>query len=132
MGRDARRSPFNGFRRTSDAPSMARSFDRFGRELQVGDIVLLTAGAKSDIQWRVAKIGPSLHPQAPAGMLELHLIATLATGVEGGKTIADLIKVRDASELPSEAPTAVEEDPAAPSGIALTDVDDLPKESKPS
>lgn len=105
MGKDERVNTFN--RARQDAPTMLRTkaYDRFQRPLQEGDVVLLLG--KGDIFWRVQKVAPSMHPSAPAGMVELSLVAVFVTGVQGGEAIPDLIKVRDVSEV--QQPPQVEE-----------------------
>lgn len=74
-----------------------QAYDRFGRVLQAGDLVILLE--KGPIVWRVQEVRPVLSPQAPPGVVEISLVAIFATGAPGGTPIGDLIKVRDAGEM---------------------------------
>lgn len=75
----------------------SKAYDRFGRELSEGDLVVqLTQGT---IIWRVTRAAPSLSAQAPAGMVELELIAVSASGVPGGQPLGDLVRIRDAADM---------------------------------
>lgn len=95
MGADQRANPFSTWKR-SEGVSQAKLYDRNGRELGVGDVVHLLN--KSDIFWRVQSVTPVLDPKAPAGLIELQLVAVFLTGVPGGRPITDVLKTRDASE----------------------------------
>lgn len=65
--------------------------DRFGRELQEGDLVHIVG--KGDIFWQVAKLAPSLYPQAPPAAMELVLVAEFPFVLQGGQRIGDLLLV---------------------------------------
>ena len=95
MGRDERQSRFNQWRREEQV-SKTSAYDRFGREIREGDVIHLIG--KGDLFWRVAKVSPVLTPQAPPGMVEIHLTAAFITGVPGGQPIGDVIKCVDAQE----------------------------------
>lgn len=68
----------------------------------MGDVIHVLN--KADIMWRLQKVAPVLDPKAPAGLVELHMVAVFVTGVQGGMPISDVIKTRDASEQPAVQP----------------------------
>jgi len=97
MGSDARNNPFSRWK-NADQVVQTEAYDRHGRQLQPGDVVHIIG--KGDIMWRVQGVKPILAPDAPKGLVEISLIAVFMTGVPGGTPIADLLKVKDASEFP--------------------------------
>lgn len=77
--------------------STTQVYDRFAHPIQEGDVVHLLG--KVDIMWRVQAVKPALGLAAPAGTVELQLVAIIHTGVPGGRPIADMLKVQDAEAL---------------------------------
>lgn len=72
--------------------------DRFGRILQIGDVLLLDG--KGSIPWRIADLKPDLDPRAPAGQQVIVLVTDIITRIPPGVQVQDFIKIQDASELP--------------------------------
>lgn len=106
MGHESRNSPFTSWGGAGEAAAKTQTCDRYGRVVQSGDVVHLIA--KQDIMWKVVHVKPILDAKAPPGLVEIALVASFVTGVPGGMPVADMIKVRDASEF---APPPEVEDP---------------------
>lgn len=101
MGSESRRNPFNEWQR-SEGVVTTRAYDRFGRELQEGDAVVLMG---SDvIVWRISYVKPVLDAKAPPGLVEIGMQAVFVNGVPGGQKLGDIIKVRDVGEFLSKMP----------------------------
>lgn len=110
MGHGANSNPFNRARAARGGVNVAGSQDRFGHDLQSGDVVYLIN--KQDIMWQVVHVKPVLDASAPPGLVELALQAIFVPRVPGGQRVMDVIKVRDASEF---APMPADDlPPAAP------------------
>lgn len=101
MGSESRRNPFNEWQR-SEGVLNTRAYDRFGRELQEGDAVVLLG--KDVIVWRLSYVKPILDSTAPPGLMEMGLHAVFVSGVPGGQKLGDIIKVLDASEHATQMP----------------------------
>lgn len=71
-------------------------YDRFGRTLDVGDVLFLIG--KDDVMWQVVDLKPILTPQAPPGAQVITLAATLQLPVLGGQPLNDVLKVLDAKQ----------------------------------
>jgi len=99
MGADERANPFAAWKK-ADQVSPTEAYDRNGRLLQPGDVVHIIG--KGDIMWRMQSVKPVLAPNAPKGLVEISMVAVFMTGVPGGTPIADLLKVKDASEFPPQ------------------------------
>jgi len=101
MGTAERSNPFNRWRR-DDQVSEFKLYDKFQREVGVGDAVMVLG--KDDVTWRVANITLQLPRNAndPPAHLKVTLAAVFINGVPGGIPVGDMIKVRDVSELPPD------------------------------
>lgn len=89
MGRDEDLNP-----RRQVASGMARTaaYDRFGRMIHSGDLVVMLN--QGTIMWRVQETKPVMAPNAPPGMVEVSLVAVFVQGVPGGTPLSDLVLVR--------------------------------------
>ena len=96
MGHEARRRGFDRWKPRNGTAVAAQIYDRFGREIGVGDILLVST---EQIRfWQVQEVRPALEPGIPAGMVHLVLTAVFASAVKGGQAIGDLVKVQDVGE----------------------------------
>lgn len=117
MGRDQRRNPFNGWKKSQEI-TPRQVYDRFGREVQLHDIVQIPGHPGT--LWRVVEIVPDMSPQAPGPNIQkVTVTAVESFGVPGGAPILDLIKVRDREEYMAAA--------AAPEQAQAQGLDDGPQ-----
>ena len=86
MGRDDRQ------RLPSPEGASTAAYDRFGRRIQTGDLLILLN--QGTILWRVKGTAPVLSPQAPPGMVAVQLVAIFEQGVQGGAPIPDFVVAR--------------------------------------
>ena len=80
-------------------------YDRFGRLIQKGDLVLLIE--KRDIFWKVVEVKPILDPtlidpRAQAKPVQITLVTSFATVVPGGTPIGDLLQLVNAASMPQD------------------------------
>lgn len=122
MGRAARGNPFNQWKQEA-AVSQGEAYDRMGRQIQQGDLVILPH--VGDIMWRVTETKPLLDPRVQPGTLQMTLAAVMVEAFPGGVPLPGVIKIRDASEFRDQTPTPVEgatneaPDPPAPTSIIV-------------
>lgn len=109
-------SPFAGW--AQPEINQTTVLDRFSRVTQQGDAVM--ALGKQDVVWRVTGTRPIMARDAPPGLVEVHLVATLVFHCQGGMPVGELIKVKDVSELKplpgAETPPDEGQDPGAAGG----------------
>ena len=72
------------------------TLDARGRVLQEGDEIILNV--RGPIYFRVAQITPMLDPNAPPGMLHVHVAAILTFMAKRGAMNAEFVRVRTAEE----------------------------------
>ena len=90
MGHGERSNPFSRANRADGI------IDARGRKLEVGDEVMLNLSGP--IFLRVVDIRPYLHPQAPAGMLQIEVAVGLHFFAPQGIPQREFIRVRTAEE----------------------------------
>lgn len=95
MGKVDRANPFNQWRKEAGV-STHECYDQFGRQIGVGDFIMMQAHGQ--VVWRVTNSKPVMHPQAPPGLVELTAAAVTQVGLQGGAPLPGIIKVRDALE----------------------------------
>lgn len=111
MGRDERNNPFNTWRQ-ADGVSATTLYDRHARVIGEGDVVHILG--KGDVFWRIQDLTLQMprSTQDPPMHLRVTMTAVIITGLPGGQPIQDIIKVKDASEMPqvTEPPKAKRQD----------------------
>ena len=106
MGRESRNNPNVG------APRSTAILDARRRPLQEGDELILAV--QGPLYFRIAQIAPNLHPQAPPGMMTVHLMCAVAFASMQGQINPEFVRVRTAEE-------------AGPSNVVLLDTKDNPE-----
>src|SRR5262245_14473119 len=71
--------------------------DARGRTLQEGDEIILATGGPQF--FRVAKIAPDLHPQAPAGLMVATITCTIAFRAMTGEPNPEFVRVQTIQEI---------------------------------
>ena len=102
MGSDARRNPLSFESHTRKAILL----DRFGREISVGDLVVMSAINFDPPIFKVAEITPNLAPNAPANTLRVVFEAQIGSFMIAEQPQQDLLVV--AKPPVKESPDAAE------------------------
>jgi hypothetical protein len=127
MGRASRLNPTAQAYREGHV-QQTKAYDRFGRELASGSGFYWTG--KVDTVWEMVEVKPIMHPGAPAGLVEIHVMASVRLAVPGGKPLLDIFRVltpeqakalQDGRPLEDEPPPADASvaDPPTPDGKPL-------------
>lgn len=93
MGYGSRINPFGRDSQVAGPPIVR---DQLGRELQVGDEVLVTQPAAL---CRVTQITPVMHPGAPPNLMQIRLVAVLDINVPRGVALETVFRTREAKDL---------------------------------
>lgn len=95
-------------------PNVPALKDVYGRELHVGDAVILPHLSAPTL--RVVKVAPNLDPGAPPNTMKVALQLVLVMLVRAGEPVQELVRVRTADEMGERVP-AVKAEPATPENV---------------
>lgn len=95
MGAKDRANPMAQWRKSQGVTSN-HAYDQFGREIGLGDFLILQA--HPSVVWRVTNTKPILRPDMPPGLVDMTMAAVTQLPMQGGAPLPGVIKVRDALE----------------------------------
>lgn len=108
----------------ADDTSGWRFLDKFGREIGLGDVLLMAGGEIKSPEFQVFAIRPDLAPEARRGVLEVQLILKMRIKVEADKSTGSVYRVLGNAELPP--------DERVPGGVGSAVDPEPPREVSPT